>query len=613
MSFRAAASATSAALLPLLLVLACRTTPVPSPAVARQQSPVSNVTVQGTITDETTALPGVTVSLRCNTMQGSRTTVTDFNGSYRFDSVPAGKCLMRAALSGFTAATRTFDAKPGASNTVNAALHITSVAEMITVTAASPSQAIAVLQSAAAERANGAEEYSPSGENHFISTAKRAMSTFASDVDTASYTNIRRMLQQHTLPPTDAVRIEEMVNYFRYDDAAPRGSDPFSVTTELANCPWRADHALLRIGVKSRAIDVSTAPPHNIVFLIDVSGSMDEPKKLPLVKTACDLLVDELRGQDRVAIVVYAGREALLLPSTPGSDKATIRKAIDDLQAEGSTAGEAGIRLAYKIANENFLKGGNNRVILATDGDFNVGVSSDAELEQLIVSERDNGIFLTTLGYGSGNLKDGKLELLADKGNGNYYYIDSEKEARRVMVEQLGGTFVTLAKDVKLQVVFDPATVTRYRLIGYENRILKAQDFDDDTKDAGDVGSGQSVTALYELELSREVPPHLADIRIRYKQPNGNQSALLQFPVTTEKKVIENCSNDMRMSAAVAELGLLLRKSQFASNANYAQVLALARSAIGPDLDGTRSEFLQLTTEAQSLDKATPVQAARKE
>ena len=343
------------------------------------------------------------------------------------------------------------------------------------------------------------EGYAPVNENGYKNVKNNPLSTFSIDVDNASYSNIRRFINSGTLPPADAVRIEEMINYFKYDYPEPRGEHPFSVFTELAICPWNRNHQLLQVGLRGKSIDKTSLPPSNLVFLIDVSGSMNYPNKLPLLKSAFGLLVNELRPQDHVAIVVYAGAAGLVLESTPGNRKELIMSAIDNLEAGGSTAGGAGLKLAYNEAEKNFVKGGNNRIILATDGDFNVGESSNGGMERLVEEKRDLGVFITVLGFGMGNIKDDKMEIIADKGNGNYSYIDNLQEARRVLVSEFGGTLFTIAKDVKFQLEFNPAKVESYRLIGYENRLLNDEDFNDDTKDAGEMGSGHMVTALYEI------------------------------------------------------------------------------------------------------------------
>lgn len=457
------------------------------------------------------------------------------------------------------------------------------------------------------------ESYSLIVENTFLATAGNPLSTFAIDVDRASYSNVRRFLREGQLPPKDAVRIEEMVNYFTYGYPTGEGEHPFGVTTEVAPAPWRKSHLLLRIGLASPRIETSDLPPSNLVFLLDVSGSMMSPDKLPLVKQSMRLLVGELRPADRVAIVVYAGAAGVVLPPTSGSEKEKILDAIEGLEAGGSTAGGEGLRLAYRVARDSHLEGGNNRVILATDGDFNVGVSSDAEMIRLVESHRDQGTFLTVLGFGTGNLKDSKMERMADHGNGNYAYIDSLLEARKVLVTELGGTLATVAKDVKLQIEFNPAVVRAHRLIGYENRLLAAEDFNDDAKDAGELGAGHTVTALYEIIPAgvesdvevREVDPlryqrepggvrnmkdELAFVRVRYKKPTGERSVLLEQPVRVAN---QEPTADMDFAAAVAGFGMLLRESEHLGSFTAEQVIALARRG-GADEEGERADFVGL-------------------
>ena len=445
------------------------------------------------------------------------------------------------------------------------------------------------------------EEYGRITENDFLEAVNNPLSTFSIDVDTASYSNVRRFLNQGQLPPSDAVRIEELINYFKYKYPEPDGDEPFSISAELAACPWEPAHKLIHIGLQGKRISLANAPANNLVFLIDTSGSMDEPDKLPLLKSAFKLLTDQLREQDRVAIVVYAGSAGLVLPSTSGSDKKAILSAIDKLEAGGSTAGGAGINLAYEVARRSFIPSANNRVILATDGDFNVGVSSDGELLRLIERERESGVFLTVLGFGMGNIKDSKMELLADKGNGNYAYIDTIREARKVLVSELGGTLNTIAKDVKVQVEFNPANVQAYRLIGYENRLMRAEEFNDDKKDAGELGAGHSVTALYEIipvgvqaklptvdplrYQSRDPKPEafandeLMTVKLRYKAPKGSASAMVARSVMDEDTGAVSASENTMFEAAVAEFGMLLRDSNFKGISSLETCLALARES----------------------------------
>ena len=467
------------------------------------------------------------------------------------------------------------------------------------------------------------EGYDNITENTFLRATDNPLSTFSIDVDAASYSNVRRMLNSGQLPPAGAVRIEEMVNYFHYDYPQPQSEDPFSFTKEMSDCPWNSKHKLVLIGMQGKRIPTDNLPPSNLVFLIDVSGSMDEENKLPLVKSSLKLLVDQLREQDKVSIVVYAGAVGLVLSPTSGNEKTKIKDAIERLSAGGSTAGGQGIKLAYKTANEHFNKEGNNRVILCTDGDFNVGMSSDDEMERLIEKERSTGIFLTVLGYGTGNYQDSKMQKLADKGNGNHAYIDGIDEAKKVLVNEFGGTLFTIAKDVKLQLEFNPAKVQGYRLVGYENRMLKKEDFNDDKKDAGDLGSGHTVTALYEIipvgvksEFLKDVDAlkyqakqknaHSFDkevmtIRFRYKTPAGLVSKLIESAVYDTQVAIEKTSDNFRFAAAVAEFGMLLRNSEFKATATYPNVLVTAQKALGPDKEGYRNEFVKLVGHARSL------------
>ena len=467
------------------------------------------------------------------------------------------------------------------------------------------------------------EDYDNIVENEFLSAGRNPLSTFSIDVDEAAYSNVRRYINEGITPPAGAVRIEEMINYFDYDYPQPSGDEPFSVITEIAPSPWNPAHQLVHIGLQGKTIPPGNLPPSNLVFLIDVSGSMEADNKLPLVRSSLSLLVDQMREFDRIAIVVYAGNAGLVLPSTPGSEKIKIKDAIDGLSAGGSTAGAEGILLAYQIARENFIRNGNNRIILATDGDFNVGVSSDDELVRLIEKERASGVFLSVLGYGMGNYKDNKMQQLADKGNGNHFYIDNINEARKVLVSEYGGTLFTIAKDVKIQVEFNPALVQAYRLIGYENRMLAAEDFNDDRKDAGELGSGHTVTALYEIipsgvkdEFTKSVDSlkyqsndrpltnagsnELMTIKLRYKQPQGDESRLLSHAVTNDVLRPGEASDNFRFSAAVAEFGMLLRNSAYRQGASYEQVIELAEKSRGRDPEGYRSEFIQLVEKARA-------------
>lgn len=468
------------------------------------------------------------------------------------------------------------------------------------------------------------ESYSPIIENEFLTATQNPLSTFSIDVDRASYSNARRYFSSNTMPPVGSVRAEEFVNYFEYDYPNPKTTHPFSFTTELSSCPWNPQHQLLMIGMQGKRVETEKLPASNLVFLIDVSGSMSDENKLPLVKESLHLLVNQLRPQDRIAIVVYAGAAGEVLPSTSGSDKATILAAIDDLGAGGSTAGGAGIELAYSIAQKNFLTGGNNRVILATDGDFNMGASSHAELFKLIEDKRKTGVFITCLGYGMGNYKDDMLEGIADKGNGNYAYIDNINEAKKTLVKEMGGTLVPIAKDVKLQLEFNPTKVQAYRLVGYENRLLATEDFADDTKDAGELGMGHTVTAFYEIipigtesEFVKPVTPlkyqknttsttatqstDLMTIKFRYKRPQGNKSVEMVQAVAFNPQPLDQTSNNFRFASSVALFAMQLNNSKFTKQTNWDAVLSLAKNAIGEDKENYRKDFVQLVEKAKQL------------
>lgn len=465
------------------------------------------------------------------------------------------------------------------------------------------------------------ESYTPHKENSYILTKNDPLSTFSIDVDTGSYANIRRFLTGGSRVPAGAVRIEEMLNYFHYDYNEP-SSSPLGIITELGPCPWQPEHSIARIGIKGKDLDTKKIPPSNLVFLVDVSGSMNQMNKLPLVKKSLQLLVKELKSTDRISMVVYAGSNRVVLPPTPGHETEVIVKAIEDLRSGGSTHGSAGILSAYKLAHQGFIPGGNNRVILASDGDFNVGVTSRGELEKLIEKEREKGVYLTVLGFGGGNYKDDTMELLADKGNGNYSYIDSLLEAKKVLVKERASTLYTIAKDVKLQIEFNPAHVGAYRLIGYENRTLADEDFRDDKKDAGEIGAGHRVTALYEL-----IPPGASDlpdvrelkyqttspdnsnggevltVNLRYKDPVGSKSKLLSRPLMISDKRLEQTSNDFRFAGAVAWFGMVLKKSRYLPGTDYKQLLSLARNSRGNDDDGLRAEFIKLVETAELLEQ----------
>ncbi len=466
------------------------------------------------------------------------------------------------------------------------------------------------------------EEYNGLQENPFDAVLSAPFSTFSIDVDGGAYTNTRRFLQSGYLPPKDAVRIEEFINYFRFDYPNPEGPHPFGFHSEISTCPWNENHQLLKVGIQGLKMDHEDLPPSNLVFLMDVSGSMDEPDKLPLLKASFLLLLEQLRPEDRVAIVVYAGAAGLVLPSTPCLKKEQIIAAVDGLQAGGSTAGGAGIELAYQVAEKHHQKGMNSRVILATDGDFNVGVSSQDALIDLIEKKRESGIFLSVLGFGTGNYKEARMEQLANHGNGNYSYIDQLMEAQKVLVEEMGGTLLTIAKDVKIQLEFNPAKVLAYRLIGFENRILNKEDFEDDQKDAGELGAGHRVTALYELIPRTELEQmpaaeskyqtlgfseaalnsnEVGMLRFRYKAPDGRESQLIEVPMEQKSGSFEEASQDFRFAAAVAGFGMLLKESEYAGNLNYKEVIRMAKDARGEDAFGYRAEFIRLVQLAKDL------------
>ncbi len=484
----------------------------------------------------------------------------------------------------------------------------------------------------------GGDQYVRLVENPFQAVKDHPLSTFSIDVDTASYANVRRfLLQENQLPPPDAVRIEELVNYFDYDYSPPTSDVPFASHIEVAECPWTPEHRLVRIALKGREIQTNQRPASNLVFLLDVSGSMDQPDKLPLLQAGMKLLAGQLSENDRVAIVVYAGSEGLVLPSTVGDQRAKILDSIDRLKVGGSTNGGAGIELAYKVARENFIKEGVNRVILCTDGDFNVGTTSTGALERMVEEKAKSGVFLSVLGFGRGNLNDAMMETISNKGNGNYAYIDGITEAQKVLVEQMGGTLITIAKDVKIQVEFNPTQAEAYRLIGYENRVLAAEDFNDDKKDAGEIGAGHTVTTLYEVvpaggkvdlpgvdplkyqtepkkTRNKEVAGELLTLKLRYKQPDGDKSDLLEFPVTDGGGSFSKASPNFQFAAAVASFGMLLRGSQYQGMSSYDAVLEIAQSAKGADKHGYRAEFAKIVERAKPLgeERAALIEEARK-
>jgi len=605
----------------------------------------------GTVVDGAgSPVAGATVELRVGP-RVDRSTATDTKGEFRFENVASGSYEVHARIAGFDpvsmrvvvddkpvtpirlAMTQSPVARsqarveksvpggvmggvvgglPGAPPPPNAA--------PVAVGAGGGGMAYDQMRARASVAFN-TEAYDKIDENRFHRVTDDPLSTFSIDVDTASYSNVRRFLNQGALPPADAVRVEELVNYFRFAYKDSQDGAPFSVTTEVSACPWNPRHRLALVGLQARRLTAERTPPRNLVFLLDVSGSMTPPDKLPLVKTAMRMLADTLNPADRVAIVVYAGASGLVLPSTPGSRKADIQRAIADLQPGGSTNGAAGIQLAYDIASLSFLKEGINRVILATDGDFNVGVTSQGELIRLIEEKREKGIFLSVLGVGTGNLKDSTMEKLADKGNGNYAYLDSLHEARRVLIAEAGATLVTVAKDVKIQVEFNPRAVGADKLIGYENRILQHQDFNNDKKDAGEIGAGHTVTALYEiippgepietggvdpLKYQEASKPNAAaksdelmTVKLRFKQPDGDTSRLISVAVRDR---VGELTPNLGFAAAVAEFGMLLRRSEFKGQSTWSTAQDLARRYRGDDPDGYRAEFVRLIDLAAALD-----------
>ena len=589
------------------------------------------LSIRGKVVDSAGAvIPGATVELTLNGSQ-VKTAVTNEKGEFEVNGLAPGDYLITVSLAGFRTLTQNLQLREGTMQPPLAfMLDVGGVAETVTVAASSPMlQAQMSGGGSRHERAPrplypkfSTAAYDPIKENGFKRAKDAPLSTFSIDVDTASYANVRRFLTEGTLPPADAVRLEELINYFHFDYAAPPDGRPFSVTTELGRCPWNDRHQLALIGLQSRPISLERTPPRNLVFLLDVSGSMQPPNRLPLVKSAMMQLTDTLREEDRVAIVVYAGASGLALPSTPGSRRAEIDRAIQELRAGGSTNGAAGINLAYQIASENFVKDGINRVILATDGDFNVGVTSQGDLVRLIEQKRESGIFLSVLGVGDDNLKDSTMEKLADAGNGNYSYLDSLLEARRVLVKEAGATLATVAKDVKIQIEFNPARVQGYRLIGYENRVLASEDFKDDSKDAGEMGAGHTVTALYEIvpagadggdlpsvdPLKYQSAPapvaghagELMTVKLRYKAPRSRRSVPMSVVVGA---ATSPSSSNLGFAAAVAEFGMLLRDSPHKANASWRQVTELAERHRGDDSDGYRAEFIRLAGVAGSLTR----------
>jgi Ca-activated chloride channel homolog len=671
--WRSVVAASLAILLAVWPLAGCRTSnraPDKSVVVVGGVTPGAPVgEVSGYVTHEGAPLPGATITISSSKLRGIRSAVSYVGsavsyvgGGFAFKALPPGAYAVRVELEGLQPATYAVEVVAGGDTRVTASLHFSSIAEAITVTAAAPSGlessmfAMATQETTSRARRPApapapivtrpttylestrnatraarpvpdkgfcCENYLTVEEVPFRRASEEPISTFAIDTDRASYANARRFIEFGSLPPTDAVRVEEMINYFEYAYPEPADGRPFVIATEIADCPWSASHKLLRVGVQGKRIEPASLPPSNLVFLVDVSGSMGSADKLPLVRESLKKLATKLRPEDRVAIVVYAGASGLVLPSTSGGETWAIVQAIDSLRPGGSTAGAEGILLAYAIARDNYLPEGNNRVILATDGDFNVGPSSVAELQRLIEAKRGEGVFLSVLGVGAGNLNDAMMETLADKGNGQYSYLDSLAEAEKVLVREMAGTLLTIAKDVKIQVEFNPSRVGAYRLIGYDNRVLAREDFDDDAKDAGELGAGHSVTALYELvppggereagatgEALEEVPAderaawdgeQLAHVRLRYKEPRAEVSALVEAVVEDSNRSVWAASEDFRFAVAVAQFGLLLRESEYRGLASWKSVIDLASSASALDVEGDRAGFVALARKAEGL------------
>ena len=606
----------------IILGLAAASPPLATPADAAAAPPAETGEVRGTVVDAAGSAP----------VQGAQVfvegagvgTLTDAAGTYVLEGVPPGRRVIAVRLVGYREARKTVTIVANRTAVLDFALEQTSIRIQDLVVSAGGLRAAsaAVAPTMHPHPDFNTESYAHIAENDFRLVSASPLSTFSIDVDRASYANVRRFIQAGERPPVDAVRVEEMINYFPYEWDDVAGEHPFAVETEVWDAPWTPAHRLVRIGLRAPSVETAHLPPSNLVFLLDVSGSMSPPDKLPLLKKAFALLVEQLRPSDRVAIVVYAGAAGLVLPATPGNRRGRILEAVARLEAGGSTAGGAGIALAYEVARKHFIEGGNNRVILATDGDFNVGASSDGEMVRLIEEERESGIFLTVLGFGTGNLKDSKMEQIADHGNGNFHYVDGLLEARKVLVEEMGGTLLTVAKDVKIQVEFNPARVAAYRLVGYENRLLDSEDFNDDAKDAGELGAGHSVTALYEIvpaglpvprgttDPLRYQPPAAAPaersfedellyVKVRYKDPDGARSKLLARAVRDRA---EAPSGGFRFAAAVAGFGMLLRDSPHVGEYTLADVIDLAEAGRGRDARGYRGEFIRLVETVRDLD-----------
>jgi Ca-activated chloride channel homolog len=595
-------------------------------------------TIAGKVTDKDFGEPLTRAIIR---LEGtSFETSTARNGGFKMSQIPPGTYTLITYVMGYnTKKVKNVRVVADSTTVINVAMEPARFeGKEVIVTAEhakvqmdrTSSMALSVLAPAFIGQSNeffvphNTEEYSRIYESGFLEVLNNPLSTFAADVDAASYGNVRRFITNDQMPPKDAVRLEELVNYFSYDYEPPRNDHPLSINLEYADCPWEEKYKLIHIGLQGETLATEDQKPSNLVFLLDVSGSMNSPKKLPLLQRSFKLLVEQLGAEDRIAIVVYAGTSGLVLPATPGSEKKEIIAALDKLQAGGSTAGGAGIKLAYKTAKENFIKGGNNRVILATDGDFNVGISSTSELVRFVEEKRDDGIFLTVLGFGAGNYKDDRLQELADRGNGNHAYIDNILEAKKVLVNEITSTLYTIAKDVKIQVEFNPAKIHSYRLLGYENRRLEDKDFEDDKKDAGEIGAGHTVTALYEvvpvgaetastqrdlkyqevkIKDGADASSDLMTVRIRYKKPDGKKSIEFSKVLQDEPVAAEKSSDNFCFSACVAEYAMILRDSEFRGTSSLDHVLKLAKAAKGDDKFGYRAEFINLVERTKMLMK----------
>lgn len=606
---------------------------------------VSAQEITGIVTDNKKA-PIISASVQVkqgSVLKGSA--VTDTNGKYSVTPLDSGMYNITVSCIGYQAKTvKKVIVQPGKKVKRDFVLEPALESKTLTVTSYAMTQAAAAPVSVTYNYSGSSSTYTWGGNaavatpmyrnpvresykkiqhNDFMTVASSPVSTMSVDVDRASYANVRRFITSGQKPPEDAVRVEEMINYFDYNYPQPANNDPVSFTTQVATCPWNNDHLLLHIGLQAKKINTTDLPASNLVFLVDVSGSMQEPGKLPLVQKGLTMLVDQLRKKDRISLVAYAGNAGLVLPSTTGDKKSLIKNAVNALEAGGSTAGGEGIMLAYKIAKQNFVKGGNNRVILCTDGDFNVGITENNDLENLITLERSTGIFLTCLGFGTGNYQDDRMEMLADKGNGNYNYIDNEQEAEKTLVKEFGGTIFTVAKDVKCQLEFNPAIVKGYRLIGYENRLLNTEDFKDDKKDAGDMGSGHTVTVLYEIVpvegMGKDLRPvntlkyqhtipyssvytdELATLKLRYKQPADSVSKELTHVVRNDRVRFANASENVRYAASVAMFGLLLRNDKHANIPGCDKILDIARSC--DQKDEYHKEFIALVAARANMSE----------